>query len=390
MNKKLFIIFVFFIIILIFFQKGFILSSNYLIKDPNKEIKDIQDFININLDKTLYNKNYIFKRKIENPKISIIITVYNGEGYIETALHSIQNQDFKEIEIIILDDCSKDNSISLIKQLMKNDYRISLYKNKENKGMLYTKTQGVLKAKGKYILILDVDDMYTQRNVFSTLFKEADKNNLDLLGFGGIISNIALNRKSFINYLSTPILFQPDVSKTMYYHDSENQIKRGYGGFLAFYFMKREKLVRSINQISKEFMNSKMNFHDDLLVYFILSRNVNNLRQIRRIFYIVVDWENNINSKMAFRLKEKNKNRENIRCFSYIKYIQFILLNTNNTLYDKKIASFEIKRFYINHECKNNTFTQNMGRNICQLFLKNQYIENKEKLLKNFLKAYTI
>ena len=57
-------------------------------------------------------------------------------------------------------DCSKDNSVNLIKELMVKDPRIKLYQNEENKGALYTKTRGVLNAKGKYVMALDEDDMY--------------------------------------------------------------------------------------------------------------------------------------------------------------------------------------------------------------------------------------
>jgi len=114
----------------------------------------MQEYIYLAINGTLYNPNEVFK-KSENPKISIIITVYNGEGYLKTALLSIQNQDFKDVEIIMIDDCSKDNSVNLIKELMIKDPRIVLYQNEENKGMLYTKTRGALHAKGKYIMILD-------------------------------------------------------------------------------------------------------------------------------------------------------------------------------------------------------------------------------------------
>ena len=146
----------------------------------------MQEYIYMIMNGTLYNPNEVFN-KSENPKISIVITVYNGEGFLKTALLSIQNQDFKDVEIIMIDDCSKDNSVNLIKELMIKDPRIILYQNKENKGMLYTKTRGVLYAKGKYVMILDVDDLYTQRDAFSTLYLEAEKNNLDILGIGLLI-----------------------------------------------------------------------------------------------------------------------------------------------------------------------------------------------------------
>ena len=149
-------------------------------KDLNEEYKDIQEFINMVMNCTLYNPNEIFK-KSENPKISIVISVYNGEGYIKSALLSIQNQDFKDIEIIIVDDCSKDNSVNLIKELMIKDPRIILYQNEENKGNLYTKVKGILHCKGKYLLILDMDDIYAQRDAFSTLYMEAEKNTLNMI-----------------------------------------------------------------------------------------------------------------------------------------------------------------------------------------------------------------
>ena len=154
--------------------------NNSIDKIFNDEIKDMQEYIYMAMNGTLYNPNEVFK-KSENPKISIVITVYNGEGFLKTALLSIQNQDFKDIEIIMIDDCSKDNSVNLIKELMIKDPRIILYQNKENKGMLYTKTRGVLHAKGKYVMILDVDDLYTQRDAFSTLYLEAEKNTINMI-----------------------------------------------------------------------------------------------------------------------------------------------------------------------------------------------------------------
>jgi cellulose synthase/poly-beta-1,6-N-acetylglucosamine synthase-like glycosyltransferase len=91
------------------------MSPHNIDKDLNEEFKDIQEYINMIFNGTLYNPNEVFK-KSENPKITIVISVYNGEAYLETALLSIQNQDFKDIEIIMVDDCSKDDSVNLIKK----------------------------------------------------------------------------------------------------------------------------------------------------------------------------------------------------------------------------------------------------------------------------------
>ena len=101
-------------------------------------------------------------------------------------MRSIQNQNFSDIEIIIIDDNSRDNSIEIINELMREDQRIKLIKNNINRGTLYSKTKGVLNAKGKYIMTLDHDDLYTKKYVFSKLYNEAETDNLDFIGFASI------------------------------------------------------------------------------------------------------------------------------------------------------------------------------------------------------------
>ena len=91
---------------------------------------------------------------IKNPKISAIIPIYNGGKYLHYSLRSIQNQKMKDIEIIIIDDCSTDNSLDIIEKYMKEDERIRLIKNIENRKILYSKSLSVLNSKGKYFEIL--------------------------------------------------------------------------------------------------------------------------------------------------------------------------------------------------------------------------------------------
>ena len=189
-------------------------------KDKNKEINEAQDYMNLVLNHTKIDKNKIYYTS-KNPKISIVITLYNGEAFLNTALLSIQNQDLKDIEIVMIDDCSKDNSVNLIKELMKTEPRIVLYQNKENKGMLYTKSKGILLSKGKYIMVMDVDDIYVQRDAFRTLYVEAEKNNLDILGFVFTSSKRTITRKRSTFRDSKRIIYQPELSNLTYSYDSE-------------------------------------------------------------------------------------------------------------------------------------------------------------------------
>ena len=119
-----------------------------ILKDSEQEYKDCQEYFAMIKNGTLYNKDKIYKLS-NNPKISVVIAVHNGEGFIKEAVISIQNQDFKDLEIIIINDYSTDNSADVIKELMKTEPRILYYQNEENRGAFYTKTKGCTSCKRK-------------------------------------------------------------------------------------------------------------------------------------------------------------------------------------------------------------------------------------------------
>ena len=93
-------------------------------------------------------------------------------------LYSIQNQKIKDIEIIIIEDCSTDNSLAIIEKYMKEDERIRLIKNIENRKILYSKSFAALNSKGKYIIQLDQDDIFIRDDVFDILYYEAENEDL--------------------------------------------------------------------------------------------------------------------------------------------------------------------------------------------------------------------
>ena len=113
----------------------------------------------------------ILQREIKlsnaKPKITALTASYNSEKTIKAAIRSIQNQKMTEIEILIVDDASTDNSLAIIEDLQKEDKRIRIIKNKENSGPLFSKSIGALSAKGKYIMQLDSDDLFINENIFS-------------------------------------------------------------------------------------------------------------------------------------------------------------------------------------------------------------------------------
>lgn len=92
-----------------------------------------------------------------NPMVTVLMPVYNGEKYLRKAVNSILNQTFTDFEFLIVDDCSSDNSIKIIKDY--SDPRIILLRNDENFGIAETANRGMKLAKGKYIIRIDCDDI---------------------------------------------------------------------------------------------------------------------------------------------------------------------------------------------------------------------------------------
>ena len=93
-----------------------------------------------------------------DPLFSILIANYNNGRYLLDAIESVRSQDYSNWEIILVDDCSTDNSKLIYKQLL-HDHRIKIYYNNENKGCAYTKHQCVLRSNGIYCGFLDPDDI---------------------------------------------------------------------------------------------------------------------------------------------------------------------------------------------------------------------------------------
>ena len=102
---------------------------------------------------------------MKNPKISVIMPVYNAEEFVEESIKSILNQSFKEFEFIIIDDKSTDSSLNIINKYKKKDKRIVLIKNKKNLAQALSRNKGLKKAKGKYIAVLDSDDLAVKKRL---------------------------------------------------------------------------------------------------------------------------------------------------------------------------------------------------------------------------------
>ncbi len=92
------------------------------------------------------------------PKISVIMSVYNGDKYLREAVESILNQTYKDFEFIIINDGSTDDSLGILKNFQIEDSRIK-FVSRENKGLIESLNEGVKVAQGEYIVRIDADDV---------------------------------------------------------------------------------------------------------------------------------------------------------------------------------------------------------------------------------------
>ena len=114
------------------------------------------------------------------PKVSIIVPVYNVEKYIEKCLNSLVKQTMEDIEIIIVNDGSKDNSINVINKFIKQYPEKIQYLEKKNGGLSDARNYGLPYAKGEYIAFLDSDD-YVEEDMYEKMYKLAKKENSDMV-----------------------------------------------------------------------------------------------------------------------------------------------------------------------------------------------------------------
>ena len=266
--------------------------------------------------------------RLENPKISIIIPVYNKELFILRLLRTIQNQSFKEVEIIFCDDYSTDNSTMLIEKYQKEDERIILLRQKKNMGTLRNRIDGAKIAKGEYILQVDADDLLVN-NILEKIYLKAKEKDVDIVQFLAYSGDL---EKSFIlwnNDRTTEPIYQPKLSNLMYY---ENGYLHQTEFLIWGKLIRREVFMEVIDDIGEYYYNQHMSLHEDGLIIFILFRKAKSYIFIKE--YGTVYYSNEYSTMRNVKNKEKI-NQSVHDCFLYL---EFMFNKTNNTLYEKNMA----------------------------------------------------
>lgn len=171
-------------------------------------------------------------------KISVVFPVYNVQSYIYNSLKSILNQTFKSIEIIVVNDCSLDKSIDIIKEF--KDPRIKIINNKRNYGLAESRTIGLRSACGDIVYFMDSDDE-VRPNLFENVVSQFKNNrNIDMVCF---------NFERVSDQIDTNVLTCARLDKTERLNSDESLIKLMDGGIstTSWSYMSKLEFLRKIN-----------------------------------------------------------------------------------------------------------------------------------------------
>lgn len=208
-------------------------------------------------------------------KISVIIPAYNAEKTVERCVLSVLNQTYSNLEIIIIDDGSTDNTLEIINQLCSKDSRINVF-SVENRGVSNARNIGLNKSTGDYIAFIDADD-YIDVDMYKTLHEIVVSNNADVshCGYKNIVNNNA--KCSF------------DNNGDVFIHTGEEVIDLMLTGTLISTGIWNKLYKRELFDDIK--FDEKIRFNEDLLINFFVFKKVDKAVYINKAFYNYVTTE---------------------------------------------------------------------------------------------------
>ena len=328
---------------------------------------------NIN-NKLFYNENKDMNIKFKN--VSVIIPVYNCEKTINYSILSIKKQNLTNLEIILVNDFSKDNSLNIIKEFMKNDSRIKLINNKENRGTLYSRSIGALSAKGEYIFSLDNDDEFFGIDSLDYIYNQAKEGDHDIIYFRKFSirnkSILKLKLKKFIlknNHYNMnnrfKIINQPELS---IYPISKNKKYSPNSFFIWDKCIKTKIYQQAVKMLFKDINSKNISYNEDIIIIFIIFSISKSMKIINKLGIIHYLYNNSTARTRKYEYKiycdiylldilfrfSKNNSYKNFCVDYFVSNMKFISKNKNkeNNLYLIKVLNKIIIDKYITEKNK--------------------------------------
>ena len=314
------------------------------------------------------------------------------EKYIERALLSILNQSFKDYEIIIINDFSKDKTNNIIQKFQLKESNIKIYYHHKNLGTFASRVDAVLNSNGKYIIFLDPDDLFLNQNLFQQLYAFNLKYNLDIIEFTVYNENEDENNLYYSNdhrinhyhNFSDVIIYQPELSNILFYEPKTKNISYVYCRNIWNKIIKKNILLKTIDFIGKEYCKNKyFIFAEDTIMNILNFQFSSNYSNIYLPGYMY-----NIRINSASHGDFINITLINNNIFLYLslffKYIKYFSKNINILLYEMVF----IKNYISNFKGFNYTYFSLKSKSFFKMILNDKNLSLDTKILVNNFSFY--
>ena len=334
-------------------------------------LSNLRKYINDCIKLKRINHNKI---NINAPYLSICLSALNMEKYIEINLLSIINQSFQNFEIIVINDFSKDNTENIIKRIQKEDNRIKLINHSTNLGVYRSRVESILNAKGKYIILMDPDDMFLNQNLFKELFKFNFKSNLDIIEFS-VFQKMEGKRKIFFpdnhfenHFHNFPkkIIYQPELSNLLYFFPGTYEYSHTICRNIWNKMINRNLFLYMHKFIGPDYFNEFIITSDDMLMNIIIYQFAQNYTNIKLPGYLYII------RKVSMSRGEGGKKLKIIRTINHFFYFK---------IFYKYVKEYNKDRNYLFFEMKN---LKHYILNIKDLNI-TKYIPKEKKFLKEII-----
>ena len=273
------------------------INFDFIYDDRNTSFKKAYNFLIKCLEHKLIH-NITKNISVENPEVTAVIPVYNSKNYINRCIKSIQNQNMSNIEIILVNDFSTDDTLNYTLSLQEEDPRIKIINNKKNMGILYSRSVGALSAKGKYIFPIDNDDMFLGEELFSSITYIADKGNFDIVEFKGMQTrqkgNKVINEvgdTNWGNHKLNLVMFQPELGDYPLRASKKIGDYDKYDVYLWNKCIRTKIYQKALNKMGEDRYSRFMLAHEDVVAVFFLFNTAQSFKFVGKygIFHIQGD-----------------------------------------------------------------------------------------------------
>ena len=225
----------------------------------------------------------VIKSDTSKPLISIILPAYNKKNQIIKTIRSIQHQTLKNIEIIIVDDLSTENSTDVYNHLLENDNRIRVLYHLKHMGIFKTRIDGFLYSRGPYILHFNPGDLFADNFVLEDVYNLIIKYNLDSVRFAFTQYKDKIN-----NEYTTKTYFYPNEDLKIKYEKAEgNKNKKSFEYETIFNRLIRANVIsKSLDLVDSFIINAYKNIKSDIWWNVLIDNMGNGKVAINRVGYL--------------------------------------------------------------------------------------------------------